>query len=44
LGKSSARLKVESRNGTTISVPAAASDPYATVIVLELKGAPQVIE
>ena len=44
LGKSSMRLKVESRNGTTISVPTAAPDPNATVIVLEIKGAPQVTE
>ena len=44
LGKSSTRLKVESRNGTTISLPTTAPDPCATVIVLEIKGAPQVSE
>jgi alpha-L-fucosidase len=44
LGKSSERLAVATGNGTTITVPSIMPDANATVIVVEIKGAPQVAE
>jgi alpha-L-fucosidase len=44
LGQRSKRVKVTSHNGVTLNVSAALPDANATVIVLEISGAPQVNE